>query len=40
MIQDKRRYNTIGDAREESRQSEKRDYEINKMRRDETETRK
>ena len=36
MRQDKSRDNTVGDARDESRQNEKRDDAINKMRRDET----
>ena len=34
--QEKRRDDTIGDARDESRQNGKRDDEINKIRRDET----
>jgi len=36
MRKDKRRDNTIGDARDESRQNEKTDDEIKKMSRDET----
>ena len=36
MRRDKRRDDTIGDARDESRQNVKRDDKVNKMRRDET----